>query len=83
MPESTLGVGRPGDDGDVGNMTDACQCLATETVRCHGSKVVIATDLARRETLADYLHVFTLKKNKRESIRYKQANNIYSAKMKN
>ena len=63
MPESALGVGRSGYYGDVCNMTDASQRLATETVRRHGSKVVKATNLAGRETLTDNLHIFTLEQS--------------------
>jgi len=43
-------------------MADTSQCLAAETVRRHGRKIIKATNLTRRETFADDLHVFTLAK---------------------
>ena len=60
MPESTFGVGCSGNYGDVCNMADTGQSLATETVRCHGSEVVKGTYLARRKSLTNDLHIFSL-----------------------
>ena len=60
MPEGTLSISRSGYYGDMCNVADTSQCLATETVRRHGSEVVKATDLTRRKAFTNYLHIFTL-----------------------
>ena len=62
IPESTLGISCSGNYGDMCNMADTSQSLATETVRCHGSEVVEGTYFACCKSLANNLHVIPLQR---------------------